>query len=201
MTAPSRFTYANVMSTAAVVIALAAGTSYAAEKVQLPKDSVGAKQLKDDAVRSDNIQDGAVGANDLGAGSVGSGQLANGAVTDSKLSPATLAALSQPRAYGVFTGAGTLVAARSKNVTVSKLPGYGAYCVTPTPASGIDPTRTTIVATPDFSDGTGAWHIVQLVNATQSTQPTDCPGGFELVTDTDVNPFSRADIAVSFVIP
>ena len=192
MPAQRAFTYANVMSTAAVVVALAAGTSYAAEKVHLPKNSVGTKQLKDGAVRSDKIKDG----------SVGSGDLAAGAVTAGKLDAATLASLSQPRAYGVFTGSGSLLVARSKNVTVTKLDGqFGAYCVTPTAASGIDPTKTTIIATPDFNDGTGTDHIVQIVNTTQPDQTSECPHGYLLVTDADLTGWTRANIAVSFVIP
>lgn len=63
-------TYANVMSTVAVFIALG-GTSYAA--VKLPKGSVGATQIKADAVTSAAIRDGAVTAQDLAPGAAGSG--------------------------------------------------------------------------------------------------------------------------------
>lgn len=52
-----RPTYANVMATIAVFIALG-GASYAATR--LPKTSVGAKQLKNNAVTSAKIKNGAV---------------------------------------------------------------------------------------------------------------------------------------------
>jgi hypothetical protein len=53
----SRLTYANVMATVAVFIALG-GASYAAFK--LPKNSVGTKQLKKNSVATAKIKDGAV---------------------------------------------------------------------------------------------------------------------------------------------
>ena len=52
-----RLTYANVMATIAVFIALG-GASYAA--INLPKNSVGAKQLKKDAVTTTKIKKEAV---------------------------------------------------------------------------------------------------------------------------------------------
>jgi hypothetical protein len=53
----SRLTYANMMATVAVFIALG-GASYAALKV--PKNSVGAKQLKKNAVTTAKVKNGAV---------------------------------------------------------------------------------------------------------------------------------------------
>jgi hypothetical protein len=52
-----RLTYANVIATLALFLALGGG-AYAA--VQLPKNSVGAKQLKNNAVSSAKIKNGAV---------------------------------------------------------------------------------------------------------------------------------------------
>ncbi len=63
-------TYANVMSTVGVFIALG-GTSYAV--ASLPKNSVGEKQLKASAITSEKIRDGAVTAADLAPGAVRSG--------------------------------------------------------------------------------------------------------------------------------
>src|SRR3954469_16551129 len=59
-----RLTYANVMSTIGVFIALG-GTSYAV--TQLPRNSVGSSQIKRDAVRSPEIQNGSLRLGDLGA--------------------------------------------------------------------------------------------------------------------------------------
>jgi hypothetical protein len=53
------------------------------------------------------------------------------------------------RAYGLVAGNGTLT--RSKSATVSH-PQIGTYCITP--AAGIDPATTGVVATPEFTGDT-----------------------------------------------
>lgn len=58
----NRLTYANVVSTIAISIALG-GTSYAA--ITLPPDSVGASQIRSGAVDSSDIRDGAIQPADL----------------------------------------------------------------------------------------------------------------------------------------
>ncbi len=65
-----RPTYANVMSTVALFVALG-GTSYAVAK--LPKGSVGERELKKNAVTSVKLRDGSVTAADLAPGAVRSG--------------------------------------------------------------------------------------------------------------------------------
>lgn len=62
------FTYANVMATIAVFVALG-GASYAA--TQLPKKSVGTKQIKNNAVSTAKIKDGAVTQSKLASGALG----------------------------------------------------------------------------------------------------------------------------------
>jgi hypothetical protein len=64
----SRLTYANVMATIAVFIALG-GASYAA--TQLPKNSVGTRQLKNGAVTSAKIKNGAVTGSKIALSSLG----------------------------------------------------------------------------------------------------------------------------------
>ena len=59
--------YANVMATIAVFIALG-GASYAA--IKLPKNSVGAKQLKKNAISSPKVKDGSLQAGDFAVGSL-----------------------------------------------------------------------------------------------------------------------------------
>lgn len=61
----SRLTYANVVSSLALFIALG-GTSYAVAK--LPKNSVGEPQLRSGAVTSPKIKDGSITPGDLAAG-------------------------------------------------------------------------------------------------------------------------------------
>jgi hypothetical protein len=199
-------TFANLASGLALVIALGTGTSYAATKVHLPKNSVSSKQIKDGSVANNDLKAGAVTGTTLAAGSVTGTTLAAGSVTgttvaDGSLTGADLAAgtLSgfRPRAYGVFNAAGTLVAARSSGATVS-LAG-GGYCVTPTAASGIDPTHTTIVATPDLSP---SYALVQVADSANPTQNSNCPNGFLLlVSNYNGSSFTPSAGPVSFVIP
>jgi hypothetical protein len=76
-------TYANVIATLALFIALGAGSAIAAS--QLAPKSVGAKQLRPGAVTADKIRKNAVTAPKIEALAVKSGKLAGGAVTDAKL--------------------------------------------------------------------------------------------------------------------
>jgi hypothetical protein len=57
-----KLTFANVMSVTAVFIALG-GSAVAV--TQLPKDSVGTRQIKDGAVRSAEVKDFSLQANDF----------------------------------------------------------------------------------------------------------------------------------------
>jgi hypothetical protein len=101
-------TYANVMSTIGVFIALG-GVSYAALK--LPKNSVGSKQIKKNAVKSgkikagaigngklradavtgDKVLDGSIGLSDLAAGSVDASKLLDGSVDSNKIADGSVA--------------------------------------------------------------------------------------------------------------
>ena len=138
MSLTRHLTFANVASALALAMALGTGTSYAAAHVHLPKNSVGAKQIKTNGVGAKEIKDGAVG----------SPEVADGSLTAGDLDAASVAGFSSPRAYGVFTSAGVLVPGRSRNVTVTPgSTGPGDFCVTPTPTSGIDVTRTCLLYT------------------------------------------------------
>ena len=130
----SRLTYANIASTLALGLVLGLGTSYAADK--LPAKSVGSAQIKPKAVKSVHIKDNSVTTLDVKDGTLNVGDLSGDA----------LAELRAPRAYGVFKSTGTLVPSRSRNVTTYR-GNTGDYCVIPAAGSGIDPTKTTIIAT------------------------------------------------------
>jgi hypothetical protein len=69
-----RFSYANVMATVAVFIALG-GTSYAV--ATLPRNSVGAKQIRTNAVGHSEVRTGAIRSSDLHNGSVSLKDLAS----------------------------------------------------------------------------------------------------------------------------
>ncbi len=104
------------------------------------------------------------------------------------------------RAYGFVSSAGLLDAARSKNLTATKLTGSGAgfYCVTPTAAAGVTRETAFPVVSADFSDGTGFWHLAQPV----SGAVVGCSNGWGVVTDNfTAGAFVRADIAFSIVVP
>jgi hypothetical protein len=77
-----RITYANVMSTVALMVALG-GTSYAA--INLPKNSVGSKQIKNGAVHSSDLAKNAVTNSKIAKNAVGTNKIADNAVTTSKI--------------------------------------------------------------------------------------------------------------------
>ena len=93
-----RISYANVVSTLALVLVVGGG-AYAA--TQLPKDSVGSKQVKNSSLRSKDVKDGNLRATDLKAGAIDAevagtpmgGDLA-GTFPDPTLRPSLLAGLA-----------------------------------------------------------------------------------------------------------
>jgi hypothetical protein len=78
-----RLSYANVMSTIAMFLALGGATALAVQ--QLPKRSVGAKQLRPGAVTKGKLRRSSVTAPKIKALAVKTGKLANGAVKTAKL--------------------------------------------------------------------------------------------------------------------
>jgi hypothetical protein len=87
-------TYANVVSTLALLIALGMGSAYAAS--QLAPKSVGAKQLRPGAVTADKIRKQAVTAPKLEAQAVKQGKIANGAVTGEKIASGAVSGAKLP---------------------------------------------------------------------------------------------------------
>jgi hypothetical protein len=83
-----QLSYANVISTLALFIALTGAGAYAAN--QLAPRSVGEKQLRPGAVTAEKLRKNAVTAPKIKALSVKEGKLANGSVTAPKLSPAAV---------------------------------------------------------------------------------------------------------------
>jgi hypothetical protein len=137
-----RLTYANVMATLAVFIALG-GASYAA--IRIPANSVGNKQLKDNAVRGKEIRNGVVGEKDLKDGAVGPDALQGNAVGFDNLAPLAVdgskvkdgsipfakldAQTVSPRLFAHVNASGVL-AENSGNVTSVSRPSTGSYVVT-----------------------------------------------------------------------
>ncbi len=83
----SRLTYANVMATIAVFIALG-GVSYAVTK--LPKNSVGAKQLRKNAVTGPKVKNGAVTEAKIKAEAVTAAKVKKGSLTGAQIDSSTL---------------------------------------------------------------------------------------------------------------
>jgi hypothetical protein len=81
--APRRLTYANVVSTIALFLALGGATAYAVSS--LPPKSIGARQLRPGAVTADKIRKHAVTAPKIEASAIKTGKIAVGAVREAKL--------------------------------------------------------------------------------------------------------------------
>ena len=155
----NRLTYANVVATLALFVALGGG-AYAATK--LPKNSVGAAQIKKNAVTSAKVKDGSLLARDFGAN-----QLPRGA--DGAQGPAgtpgpkgDTGAQGAPgvpgdpgkdgingsaRAYGRVSTAAVLT--NSKNVVAVSKPSTGHFCIQLDPS--INAASAVVVAVPNFS--------------------------------------------------
>ncbi len=133
-----KLTFANVMSVTAVFIALG-GTAIAF--TQLPKDSVGAKQIKAGAVRSAEVKDFSLQANDFAKGTLLKGDKGDKGEPGPAGQPGTPGTPGTPatRIYAfVRTGAccgGALpldppLIINGHGVTAAKVAGTGQYEVT-----------------------------------------------------------------------
>ncbi len=94
----ARLTYANLMATLAVFIALGGGV-YAAslsknsvKAKQIAKDAVRASEIKADAVGSSEISNGAIGGGEIGEGAVGAAKIGDGAVGTAKIADGAVGA-------------------------------------------------------------------------------------------------------------
>lgn len=84
-----KLSYANVVSTLALVLALSGGVAYAASK--LPDKSVGEFQLRPGAVTAEKIRKNAVTAPKIKAEAIKQGKIANGSITAAKLTQGSVA--------------------------------------------------------------------------------------------------------------
>jgi hypothetical protein len=122
----SRVSSAHVLGLIALFVALG-GTAVAAT---FGKDSVKSRHVVDNKLKAKDLKDGkGVKSEDVVDGSLASGDLA----TEAR------------GAYGRVDPAGGL--SKAVNVTGVSRPAVGVYCITP--ATGIDPANTVLVATPD----------------------------------------------------
>ncbi len=108
----SRLTYANVMATIAVFVALG-GSSYAALRV-------GSKQIVNNSIRSKDIRNGNVTSRDIKNNDVRSGDVRNGSLLAGDFAPGQLPAgpAGPPGPTGARGGTGAPGPAGAKNVVV-----------------------------------------------------------------------------------
>ena len=206
----SRLTYANVMATMAVFIALG-GTGYAA--ITLPKNSVRAKQIAPRAVQSSEahnltLRDFRRGVRAKLKGDKGdTGQQGPQGLQGPQGVPGTA------RAYAIIdpstctTTAGSCTLVRAKNVVaVRRSPNNptGFYCVTT--GEGIDR------AAEGFMAGV-VWDLTQNPEGNASAMPMVdpppaaaqvCPGDFTIVTERDTASTTAdfaTDVGFWFAVP
>ncbi len=135
-----RLTYANVMATIAVFIALG-GASYAALKIparsvgthQLKFNSVGSNQLKPHSVGQQKLKPGSVGPEEIQANAVNSDHIFPGAVGSRELKDFSVESedldptAAMPRLFAHVSSSGTLY--ESAGVTSAGRSGTGQYYV------------------------------------------------------------------------
>jgi hypothetical protein len=175
----NRLTYANVMATIALFVALG-GTGYAA--ISLPKGSVGSKQLKMGAVTAKKIKKGAVTSaavkdGSLAAGDFAANQLPAGPKGD-KGDPGAAGAPGSARAYTYLdestcddVGPCTLDPAETKGFSGARRTGTGVYCFAIAASAGIDRDGAAVLTQVDWS-GTSSPEGNAVVLAQDSN--TDC---------------------------
>jgi hypothetical protein len=121
-----RLSYANVVSTIALFLALGGATAYAVN--QLPPKSIGAKQLRPGAVTADKIRKNAVSAPKIVAQAVKSGKIAGGAVKEAKLANASVtnAKLASGAVSTEKIGPDAVTGAQVNEGTLSQVPSANA---------------------------------------------------------------------------
>jgi hypothetical protein len=175
----AQLTYANVMATFAVFIALG-GASYAA--TQLPKNSVGTKQLKKSAVNSAKVKDKSLKAVDFMSGQLPAGPVGKEGPPGPKGAPATTL-FAQVKADGTIN-------ASSPGVTSTKFTPYtGEFLVN----FGQDISHCAVIATqgavPVFGlpgGNSGRWVGPAIVNlsSTGAAYPNGYPTGNSVQVET-----------------
>jgi hypothetical protein len=183
--------YANIVATLALLFAMSGGALAAKHYLVNSTKQINPKVLK--KLKGNAGSTGRPGA----PGAMGSQGTAG--VNGSSGSPGASGANGTARAYGVVKADGTIVAAKTKGLAATKL-NPGSYCVTPTAASGIDPSTVQAIAESDATESATEASIV--VTAGAATKEATCPGGWEFIT---MNPkagvFSPANAAFSVVVP
>jgi hypothetical protein len=122
------FTYANVVATIALFLALSGGVVYAA--TNLGKNSVKSKNIAAKAVKNRNLAKNAVKAKNIGSNAVTTTKIQKGAVTGGKVKGGSLGRAN--------LAAGTLAGLQVAEVQAAAVPGLTTSVVggTPVPVTG-----------------------------------------------------------------
>jgi len=157
-----RLSYANVVATLALVIALGGGTAWAAHHYLITS----ASQIKPGVLKTLRGAQGQSGTN--GAAGVAGAPGANGAngATGAQGTPGSAKAYTF---VDRFTPT-TLDPNRTKGFTALSHPGTGQYCLTPPP--GVDPANDPAVASVEYTNTTNNNAFVLWESG-----PTVCPAG------------------------
>ena len=142
-----RLTYANVMSSIAVLLALGGASAFAASQLaknsvgakQIKKNSVGESKIKKDAVTGEKVKDGSLSGADINLGTLGTVPSATKAASATSAASASRAdtagdssALQGIAAKGFVQGSGQMASGRRNlavgetNVPIITLPGLGS---------------------------------------------------------------------------
>jgi hypothetical protein len=190
---------ATIIATVALLVALS-GSVFAATTKAL----IGTAQLKNGAVTLKKISPGAQTAlkgaqGPAGIAGVRGAPGAAGAI--GATGPAgAVGPAGSARAYAFVSSLGTVDAARSKNITASRI-SAGIYCVQPSAGSGIVPTTAPVLVTPEFVDGGGSFHIAQYWNTPSIPSCLQSVGWVVRTDNFSAGAFALTDIAFSVVIP
>lgn len=162
-----KLTYANVMATIAVFIALG-GASYAALK--LPKNSVGSNQIKKGAVTGAKVRSGSLLASNFKAGQLPQGQRGSEGPQGPKGEPGATKVVTrygpeeQPKSGNALDsyaacGAGEAVTGGGYDFTSAPVsPSYYVVSDSPSLKEQVTPTKVVYRRPPDGSPATG-WSV------------------------------------------
>ena len=190
-----RLTYANVISTLALILVVGGGSAIAAS--QIAKESIGSRAIKKESIGPNKLNKAAKDALEGPAGPKGATGPAGPQGPAGPTGPQGPA--GSARAYGwTSDNNGTLFAAKSKNATVRRA-DKGVYCITL--GGGIDPATATLLVSPDFAKSGTSSMVAQV----RSDGP-ECGNTGELVVrlwkDAAVAGNTEAiDAQFSFMVP
>ena len=205
MNARPRLTYANVVSTLALIIATSTGGAYAASLIQTSQIADGAvttPKLRDGAVKPAKIDANAVQRNKLADGAVGSLEIANGSITGTDIGNGSITASDlqnsarRPSAFArvssdplEVTGSGITAEMITRPVDGEQTPVAGMYCFHDLPFA---PAAVSVTSSLNFSGPTFA-------TATHGRPPA-CPEGTQLMVRLYMNSSTPIDGTFNIII-